>query len=111
MRELCSAGVDIFSRIPAKSSVGKYRRRRTTVQLAMSRQVDPDAEETMPTYVILSRFSPWAFAEPGEFKQLAAAVAEKIKTECPGGTWKQSFTTLGRSDVVDIRDESARKGA
>jgi len=58
----------------------------------------------MPTYVILSRFSPRAFAEPGEFKQLAAAVEEKIKTECPGVTWKQSFATLGRFDVVDIVD-------
>jgi uncharacterized protein with GYD domain len=56
----------------------------------------------MATYVILSRFSPSAFAEPGEFKQLAAAVAEKVKTESPGVTWKHSFATLGRFDVVDI---------
>ena len=56
----------------------------------------------MPTYVILSRFSPEAFGDPKEFKQLAAAVAEKIKTECPGVVWKESFATLGRFDVVDI---------
>jgi hypothetical protein len=35
----------------------------------------------MATYVILSRFSPEAFGDPKEFKPLAAAVAEKIKTE------------------------------
>ncbi len=34
----------------------------------------------MATYVILSRFSPDAFRDPGEFKQLAATVAEKIKS-------------------------------
>ena len=55
----------------------------------------------MVTYVILSRFSPRAFAEPGEFRQLAAAVAQKIKSECPKVVWKSSFATLGRFDVVD----------
>lgn len=56
----------------------------------------------MATYVILSRFSPRAFSQPGEFKQLAAVVAENIKKECPSVTWKHSFATLGRFDVVDI---------
>jgi uncharacterized protein with GYD domain len=56
----------------------------------------------MATYVILSRFSPQAFEDPGEFRQLAAAVTEKVKTECPGVIWKESFATLGRFDVVDI---------
>jgi uncharacterized protein with GYD domain len=56
----------------------------------------------MATYIILSRFSPEAFADPKDFKKLAARVAEKIKTECPGVTWKASFATLGRLDVVDV---------
>jgi uncharacterized protein with GYD domain len=56
----------------------------------------------MATYLILSRFSPEAFREPKNFKDLAAAVAEKIKSECPGVTWKDSFATLGRFDVVDV---------
>jgi len=56
----------------------------------------------MPTYVVLSRFSPEAFRDPKEFKLLAAAVTEKIKSECPGVIWKESFATLGRFDVVDI---------
>jgi uncharacterized protein with GYD domain len=56
----------------------------------------------MSTYVVLSRFSPEAFREPGEFKQLAEAVSRKIKSECPGVSWKQSYATLGRFDVIDI---------
>ncbi len=56
----------------------------------------------MATYVILSRFSPDAFRDPGECRQLAATVAEKIKRGCPGVTWKDSYATLGRFDVVDI---------
>lgn len=56
----------------------------------------------MATYIILSRFSPQAFADPKEFRPLAATVSAKTKTECPGVVWKDSFATLGRFDVVDI---------
>ncbi len=56
----------------------------------------------MATYIILSRISPKAFADPKDFKELADAVSEKIKKECPGVVWKDSFATLGRFDVVDI---------
>jgi len=54
------------------------------------------------TYVILSRVSPEAFADPAGFRQLAKAVSETIRSECPGVTWKASYATLGRFDVVDI---------
>lgn len=56
----------------------------------------------MKTYVILSRFSPGAFHEPKEFLELAEEVSKRIKAECPGIQWKESFATLGRFDVVDI---------
>ena len=56
----------------------------------------------MATYIILSRISPEAFSDPQEFKKLATTVSEKIKTECPRVTWRASFSTLGRFDVVDI---------
>ena len=56
----------------------------------------------MTTYIILSRFSPEAFADPRDFKQLARAVSEKIKSECPGVVWKDSFALMGRFDVIDI---------
>jgi uncharacterized protein with GYD domain len=56
----------------------------------------------MATYMILSRFSPGAFAQPKDFKKLADAVSTRIKKDCKGVTWKQSFATLGRFDVVDM---------
>jgi len=56
----------------------------------------------MSTYIILSRFSPEAFEDPKKFRNLAAAVSAKIKSQCPDITWKGSFATLGRFDVVDF---------
>ena len=56
----------------------------------------------MATYVILSRISPQALENPEEFKQLAEKVSTKIKAECPGVVWRESYGTLGRFDVVDI---------
>ncbi len=56
----------------------------------------------MATYIILSRFSPEAFRDPKDFKKLANDVSSKIKSECPGAKWKDSFATLGRFDVVDV---------
>jgi len=54
------------------------------------------------TYIILSRFSPEAFDDPKKFRQLASEVSAKIKKQCPDITWKGSFATLGRFDVVDL---------
>jgi len=56
----------------------------------------------MATYIILSRVSPQALEDAGEFRQLAEKVSAKIKNECPGVTWKESYGTMGRFDVVDI---------
>ena len=56
----------------------------------------------MATYVILSRVSPDAFSDPHGFRQLATAVSETIKKECPGVKWKASYATLGRYDFIDI---------
>ncbi len=58
----------------------------------------------MTTYIILSRFSPEAFADPKNFKDLAAEVSAKIKRQCPDINWRGSFATLGRFDVVDFVD-------
>jgi uncharacterized protein with GYD domain len=59
--------------------------------------------------VILSRISPEAIDEPKGFKDLAKTVSEKIKQQCPGVTWKESFATLGRFDVVDIVEAAEPK--
>lgn len=56
----------------------------------------------MATYVLLSRVSPEALKDPKDFKQLAEKVSAKIKSDCPGVVWKDSYATLGRFDVVDI---------
>ncbi len=56
----------------------------------------------MATYVILSKVSPTAFEHPRDFQLLAKNVADQIKKECPGVSWKDSYATLGRFDVVDI---------
>lgn len=56
----------------------------------------------MASYIILSQISPQAFSDPYEFKIIAEKVASKIKKECPGIVWKQSFSTMGRFDVIDI---------
>ncbi len=56
----------------------------------------------MATYIILSRFSPEAFSDPKEFKELASKVSKKIKSECNDVVWKESYATMGRFDVIDI---------
>jgi uncharacterized protein with GYD domain len=56
----------------------------------------------MATYIILSRFSPEAFKNPKEFRQLAKSVSEQLKSECPEVKWKESFAAMGRFDVVDV---------
>jgi uncharacterized protein with GYD domain len=56
----------------------------------------------MATFVILSRIAPDVVRAPKEFKALAKTVADKVKQQCPGVIWKDSFATLGRFDVVDI---------
>ncbi|MFB3111769.1 MAG: GYD domain-containing protein [Gemmatimonadales bacterium] len=56
----------------------------------------------MATYVILSKLSSEAIGEPGELRQVAETVAQKIKAECPGVRWKDSYAVMGRFDVVDI---------
>ena len=56
----------------------------------------------MATFIILSQISPEAFRNPRDFKDLAADVSSKIKNECPGVVWKDSYATMGRFDVIDI---------
>jgi uncharacterized protein with GYD domain len=63
----------------------------------------------MALYIILSRFSPGAFKDSSEFKFLAENVAGKIKEECPDVTWKLSFATMGRFDVVDLVESNDPK--
>ena len=56
----------------------------------------------MATYVILSKLCARGAEEPGEVRQLAQTVSQKIKAECPNVRWKDSYAVMGRYDVVDI---------
>ncbi len=56
----------------------------------------------MARYIILSRFSPDAFAEVSEFKTIARQVSQKIKEDCPDIKWLDSYATLGRFDAIDL---------
>jgi uncharacterized protein with GYD domain len=56
----------------------------------------------MPHYVILSRVSPGSFEDPHDFKRVAELVSGKIKGQCPAVRWKESYSTLGRYDSVDL---------
>jgi uncharacterized protein with GYD domain len=47
-------------------------------------------------------FSSEALEDPKHVKKLADTVAAKIRQQCPDVTWKGSFATLGRFDVVDV---------
>jgi uncharacterized protein with GYD domain len=63
----------------------------------------------MNTYIILSRFSPEAFDNPKHFLELAEQVSRKLREECPGIRWKDSYATLGRFDVIDVVEASDPK--
>jgi len=56
----------------------------------------------MGTYVILTRFTPQTDTNPEGFRGLAEKVEDRVKQECPDVRWKESFSTSGSSDVVDI---------
>jgi uncharacterized protein with GYD domain len=56
----------------------------------------------MATYIILSRFSPRAFADPKELRKLSEEVSRRIRRECRKVRWRESYATMGRFDVVDV---------
>jgi len=56
----------------------------------------------MAEYVILSKLSSGAVKDPGEIRQLADTVSNRIKSECPNVRWKTSYALMGHYDVLDI---------
>jgi uncharacterized protein with GYD domain len=56
----------------------------------------------MATYIILSKVGEGAFRDPADFPNIARVVTDKIAADCPNVTWKDSYVTTGRFDVVDI---------
>ena len=56
----------------------------------------------MATYVILTKLSHESVQNMAEFRNLAEAVSQKIKDECPRVRWKDSYVLMGQYDVLDI---------
>jgi uncharacterized protein with GYD domain len=56
----------------------------------------------MYTFIILTRFSPATFEDQKKLRNIAIQVSKRIKKDCPGVTWKGSYATLGRFDMVDV---------
>jgi len=59
-------------------------------------------EEGMPEYVMLTRLTPEAVKTPADLKKLEAAVAERVRKDCPQVTWIKSYAILGPHDYLDI---------
>lgn len=56
----------------------------------------------METYIILSHFDTETLCEPGKLPDLAERVSQEIKAECSSASWKRSYATVGKYDVIDI---------
>ncbi len=69
----------------------------------------------MPHYVMLTRVSTEAIAEPAIFEDLNRRIGARIRQECPEVRWLANYTVLGPYDYLDIFDapdnESAAKVA
>ena len=56
----------------------------------------------MPTFIMLTRLDPEAVRSPRKLEQLEKDVMARIRKECPGVEWDNSFATLGPYDYLDI---------
>ena len=56
----------------------------------------------MSQYVMLSRLTPEAVKTPADLKTLEAAVADRVRRECPQVKWLASYAILGPHDYLDI---------
>jgi len=56
----------------------------------------------MATFVLLSKLSPEATAQPGAFNRAAEEVKQKITTEHPAVKWLSSYCVFGPYDLLDI---------
>lgn len=56
----------------------------------------------MEMYVILTKFGGTVGRAPGEIRKLTEMVAHRINSESINVRWKDSYTTTGRFDTLDI---------
>ncbi|MBI4498150.1 MAG: GYD domain-containing protein [Chloroflexi bacterium] len=56
----------------------------------------------MPMFALLTRLSPEAVREPGQFEQLGREVEQRIHQQCPEAKWIGSYAVLGPVDYLDL---------
>jgi uncharacterized protein with GYD domain len=56
----------------------------------------------MPTYILLTQFNADAIIDPQEMANLDTMVKKRVRAECSGVDWLDSYILLGRYDALDI---------
>ena len=56
----------------------------------------------MATFIMLTRLSHQALKLPSDLAKLSHEVMGRIRKDCPGVEWKQSYVVLGPADYLDI---------
>jgi uncharacterized protein with GYD domain len=59
-------------------------------------------EETMQTFIMLTRLVPSQLPSPGALEELERKVVDHIRTDCPGIQWVGSYAVFGPCDYLDI---------
>src|SRR3990172_7839693 len=68
-------------------------------------------ESEMETYILLTRLSPEAVAEPKFIEKLERKAADRIHKHCPEVKWVGSYSVLGPYDYVDIFEAPGSEAA
>lgn len=56
----------------------------------------------MPTFVMLTRLNPDAVRSPKALEALERDAMKRVRAECPGVEWVNSYAVLGPCDYLDI---------
>ncbi len=56
----------------------------------------------MATFIMLTRLSHQTLQSPSSLENLSREIMERIREDCPGVKWKQSYVVLGPADYLDI---------
>lgn len=56
----------------------------------------------MPTFVLMTKLSPDAMADPRGRRALGKKWLEQVSEKCPGVTWLGHYALLGRYDFMDL---------
>ena len=65
----------------------------------------------MASYLIVTKLGTESYENPDQFRELAKRVAARIRNECPGIRWKDSYAVMGRFDVVDVIEAASAADA